>query len=202
MRAWWVTVHSPCTEFSDDQRERLLALARTTITQACAGTPLQADHPQRLAALADPAFTARRNCFVSLLRERALRGCIGSLEAQRALAEDVIANAHGAAFRDPRFAPVTTAELPAITVQLSVLSPQQEFAVASEAELLLLLEPGVDGLTLADGARRATFLPKVWEQLPAPATFLRQLKAKAGLPPDHWSGTLRWWRYRAENFSE
>ena len=74
--------------------------------------------------------------------------------------------------------------------------------VANESELLDVLEPFVDGLTLEDGARRATFLPKVWEQLPEPVTFLHQLKAKAGLAPDHWSATLRFWRYHAENFSE
>lgn len=195
-------VHSPCTEFTGHQRERLLTLARTSITQACAGSPMPGDDPHLLIALAEPAFAANRSCFVTLLRERALRGCIGSLEPRRPLAEDVVANAHGAAFRDPRFAPVTAAELPRITVQLSVLSPQQIFAVASEAELLAQLEPCIDGLTLEDGDRRATFLPKVWEQLPDPAAFLHHLKAKAGLPPDHWSRTLRFWRYRAENFSE
>jgi len=68
--------------------------------------------------------------------------------------------------------------------------------------LLDVLEPYVNGLTLEDGARRATFLPKVWEQLPDPAAFLQQLQAKAGLAPDHWSTTMRFWRYRAENFSE
>lgn len=194
--------HSPSTEFSGHQRERLLTLARTSITQACAGSPMPDNDPQLLAALAEPALAAQRNCFVTLLRERALRGCIGSLEPRRPLAEDVAANAHGAAFLDPRFPTVTTAELPQITVQLSVLSPQQAFVVANEAELLEQLEPGIDGLTLEDGGRRATFLPKVWEQLPDPATFLHHLKAKAGLPPDHWSRTLRFWRYRAENFSE
>jgi hypothetical protein len=194
--------HSPCTEFTAGLRANLLALARTSITQTCAGAPLGDDAPELHAALTEPAFAARRNCFVTLLRNGALRGCIGSLEPRRPLAEDVVANAAAAAFRDPRFAPVAAPELPRITVQLSVLSLQQPFPVASQAELLEQLEPFVDGLTLEDGANRATFLPKVWEQLPDPATFLLHLKAKAGLPPDHWSHTLRFWRYRAENFSE
>ncbi len=62
--------------------------------------------------------------------------------------------------------------------------------------------PGEDGLILAEpaaegGGRRGTFLPQVWETLPEPARFLAHLKEKAGLPADHWSETLRVWRYRA-----
>lgn len=163
---------------------------------------MPADHPQLLAALGEPAFAQVRNCFVTLLHNGTLRGCIGSLSPRRPLAEDVTANAHSAAFRDPRFPAVTAVELPDIEVQLSILSPQQPLAVSSKAELLDVLEPCVDGLTLEDGTRRATFLPKVWEQLPDPAAFVQQLQAKAGLAPDHWSATLRIWRYRAENFSE
>lgn len=194
--------HSPWPEFSPCQRDSLLALARASITQACAGAPLPGDDPQLQRALAEPAFAASRGCFVTLLREHALRGCIGTLEPRRALALDVVSNARSAAMRDPRFAPVDPHELREITVQLSVLTPQQAFTVANEAELLAQLEPHRDGLTLADGVRQATFLPKVWEQLPDPAAFLAQLKRKAGLAPDHWSRTLRFWRYRAEDFSE
>jgi AMMECR1 domain-containing protein len=57
------------------------------------------------------------------------------------------------------------------------------------------LRPGVDGLILEEGFRRGTFLPVVWESLPNPRDFLRHLKAKAGLPPSYWSGSLRVSRY-------
>lgn len=193
---------SPSIEFNASERDRLLTLARTSIAQGCAGSGMPADDPQLVAALDESAFAQVRNCFVTLLRDGALRGCIGSLSPSRPLAEDVVVNAHNAAFRDPRFAAVTAAELAYIEVQLSILSPQQPLAVASESELLAVLEPFVDGLTLEDGANRATFLPKVWEQLPDPAAYLQQLKAKAGLAPGHWSTTMRFWRYHAENFSE
>ncbi|MGR9093179.1 MAG: AmmeMemoRadiSam system protein A [Gammaproteobacteria bacterium] len=194
--------HSPSVEFNAGARDRLLTLARASIAHGCAGSAMPAEHAHLVAALGEPAFAQARNCFVTLLRDGALRGCIGSLSPSRPLAEDVARNAHSAAFRDPRFTAVTATELPHIEVQLSILSPQQPLAVASESELLNVLEPFVDGLTLEDGANRATFLPKVWEQLPDPAAFLQQLKAKAGLAPGHWSTTMRFWRYHAENFSE
>ncbi len=71
-----------------------------------------------------------------------------------------------------------------------------------EIELLQRIEPLVDGLLLEDGPKRATFLPKVWEQLPDPAEFFAALKRKAGLPADYWSSTLRTWRYRTLSFDE
>ena len=72
--------------------------------------------------------------------------------------------------------------------------------IASEGELIAQLRPGEDGLILEDGARRGTFLPKVWEALPDPAAFLAALKVKAGLPRDHWSAGLRVWRYGTDRF--
>ena len=64
------------------------------------------------------------------------------------------------------------------------------------------LHAGADGLVLEEGWRRATFLPKVWSQLAEPQAFLRALKQKAGLPPDYWSGSLRFHRYSTHSFSE
>jgi len=68
--------------------------------------------------------------------------------------------------------------------------------------LLAELRPGIDGLLLEDGRHRSTFLPKVWEQLPEAREFLGQLLAKAGLPADHWSPSLRVHRYRALTFGD
>ncbi len=70
-----------------------------------------------------------------------------------------------------------------------------------EEDLIRQLQPGVDGLIMEDGMRRGTFLPSVWEQLPTPAVFLRQLKLKAGLTPDYWSDSLTVRRYHTESFS-
>ncbi len=140
--------------------------------------------------------------FVTLTRHGELRGCIGSLEAWRPLAEDVAANARAAAFRDPRFAPLTAGELAGIRVEVSLLTPAQPLPWRDEAEALAQLRPGIDGVILIAGRHRATFLPQVWEQLPDPANFLAHLKRKAGLAADYWGSDLRLERYTVEKWRE
>ena len=86
-------------------------------------------------------------------------------------------------------------ELPGLSVSVSVLSPMEPFPVASEAELLAKVRPGVDGLMLTEGPRRGLFLPAVWEEVPDPATFLAHLRRKAGLPAGWWSPSLQVHRF-------
>lgn len=111
---------------------------------------------------------------------------------------DVATTAFAAAFRDSRFPPVSAVELPDLDIHISLLSTPEPLALEREEDLLDILEPGVDGLVLEDPPCRATFLPQVWEVLPAPADFVRELKLKAGLSPRHWSSTLRVSRYTVE----
>lgn len=138
--------------------------------------------------------------FVTLRIGEDLRGCCGSVEAARSLSEDVWNNAWASAFADPRFPPLTDRELRDTNIHISVLSAPEPLFVESEAELLAIVRPGIDGLILQAGVRRSTFLPAVWEQLPAPADFVRHLKLKAGWPPDVWPADLRVWRYTTESF--
>lgn len=140
--------------------------------------------------------------FVTLTRANDLRGCIGSLEAKRALHLDVCDNAVAAAFRDPRFKPLTSAEWSDTLVEVSLLSPLQPLALESEAALLGTLRPGVDGLLIEYGHHRSTFLPQVWEQLPKPRDFLMSLRRKAGLPPDFWEPEMRVSRYTVNKWRE
>lgn len=141
-------------------------------------------------------------CFVTLTAGGRLRGCIGSLEARRSLRADVTTNAVAAATRDRRFPPVAAADLPALAIEVSVLSPPQPFPVAGEADACARLLPGVDGVVLELRGRRATFLPQVWETLPDPRDFLAHLKTKAGLPADYWDAALTLSRYRVTEFHE
>lgn len=173
-------------------RERLLALARRSIEHGLqhGHHPIAVDLGNEPELLQQPGA-----CFVSLHLHGNLRGCLGSLEATRPLAEDLAANACAAAFRDPRFPPLRESEYRAVELAISVLETPVEMAFASEQDLLEQLRPGIDGLILRDNDRRGTFLPLVWESLPEPRQFLRQLKVKAGLPPDYWSDSLRVWRY-------
>ncbi|WP_250656770.1 AmmeMemoRadiSam system protein A [Alkalimarinus coralli] len=138
-------------------------------------------------------------CFVTLLKKGQLRGCIGTLEAYRSLLDDVIHNTYSAAMQDPRFQPVDVDELDAITISISVLTEPELMEVVSEADLLQQLVPGVDGLILQEGSRRATYLPSVWEQLPGRAEFIRELKNKAGFPGNYWSDRVECFRYQVQS---
>lgn len=141
--------------------------------------------------------------FVTLHLDGELRGCIGTLEAFRPLAEDVRINAVNAAFRDPRFLPLAPEEFDLIRVEVSVLSaPEPLDDVRSEARAVAALRPGVDGVILRSGSHRATFLPQVWQQLPSPHDFLTHLRRKAGLRPDHWDEHTTVSRYTVQAWEE
>jgi hypothetical protein len=187
--------HTPLTP---GQRRTLTEVARASIAHGLShGLPL----PTR-AEDYEPALRAIRGTFVTLDLDGALRGCIGSLEAHQPLVEDVARHAFDAAFRDPRFLPVTAAEAPRLELHISVLSPNEPLVLREEADLLRQLRPGVDGLIIAQGRHRATFLPSVWESLPEPTQFLAHLKRKAGIPPAPSDEPLRAWRYTTESFSD
>ncbi|MEZ5501384.1 MAG: AmmeMemoRadiSam system protein A [Halioglobus sp.] len=189
---------SSCTELAPAERAQLLRIARGTVYEALG---LNRPPRPRLAAL-PPALLLRRGVFVTLTSGGRLRGCIGTLEAQAPLGAAVADATHGAAFRDPRFPPLQVEELDAVHIEISVLSPLEPLPADNRQALLNVLRPGRDGLLLRDGQRQATFLPHVWEQLPAPDTFLDHLLAKAGLPVGGWSPGMRCFRYQAECFGE
>ena len=136
--------------------------------------------------------------FVTLEKHHQLRGCIGMLKATRALVEDVAENAYLAAFKDPRFPPLSKEELKEIDIHISILTAPELMSFKSEQDLLNQLQPHIDGLILEDKNHRGTFLPLVWDHLPEPKEFLRNLKQKAGLAPDYWSNDIIIYRYQAE----
>jgi AmmeMemoRadiSam system protein A len=140
--------------------------------------------------------------FVTLTQAGSLRGCIGSLEACRPLRDDVATNAANAAFRDPRFPPLTAGELAGTRIEVSVLSEPEPYPFTDRADALSRLRPGIDGLTLEYGNRRGTFLPQVWESLPEPDAFLTHLVRKAGFPPGWWDDDARLSRYTVTAFEE
>ena len=174
---------------------RLVDLAREAVEVRLGHGTLS--RPEGMPWLSRPGAT-----FVTLTKHGNLRGCIGTLESFRPLLEDLRANAVGAAFHDPRFPPVVRGELDRIRFEVSLFSSPEPLSVAGERELLERLRPEVDGLVLALGRARATFLPQVWEQLSEPEEFVRHLKEKAGLPPDFWSEGLRFWRYGVQKWKE
>ena len=149
---------------------------------------------------AEPWLRAPGASFVTLKLDGELRGCIGTIEPHRPLAADVAHNARAAAYHDPRFPPLAAHEVPRLGIEVSVLSPREPLAAASEWEALARLRPQVDGLYLEFGAMRATFLPQVWESLPDPVDFLGELRRKAGLPAGFWHPGIKLSRYTVEKF--
>jgi AmmeMemoRadiSam system protein A len=141
-------------------------------------------------------------CFITLTYEHRLRGCIGTLEAHRPLGEDVKANAVAAAFRDPRFKPLTLNEFDAIEVEISLLSLLEPVTFADEADALRQLRAGIDGVVFQYGYHKSTFLPQVWRDFAEPTDFLAHLKYKAGLPPDFWDPEVKLSRYTVTKWRE
>jgi len=172
----------------------LLRLARAAIGEQL-GKPAPAGASQ--ARLQEPGAT-----FVTLTQQGHLRGCIGTLEAHRALLHDVRENALAAAFRDPRFSPLAEDEFEITRVEVSLLTTPEPLAFRDEADFMAQLRPGVDGIVFQYGRHRSTFLPQVWESLPEPQQFMQQLKRKAGLPPNFWHEEVSIARYEVTKWKE
>lgn len=188
------SLNNPSPILAPAHRQQLLQVADESIKKGlCGETPAvrAADFPELLRVV--------RATFVTLHVEDKLRGCIGTLEARRTLVEDVASNAWSAAFRDPRFSALTWPEYERLDIHISILSLPEPMQFSSEEDLLAQLRPHVDGLIIEEGFFRGTFLPSVWEQVPEPREFLRHLKHKAGLHPDHWSSRIRVQRYTTES---
>jgi len=172
----------------------LLPIARAAIAREL-GRTQAAD--EAAAWLRQPGAT-----FITLKQGDKLRGCIGTLRAHRPLLDDVKANAVSAAFRDPRFRPLSAAELDMTRLELSLLSEVEALVFENERDALSQLRPGVDGVILQYGYHQSTFLPQVWEELPTPIEFMAHLKRKAGLPPDFWEPEMKLARYTVSKWSE
>ena len=172
----------------------LLSLARSAIETALGGgAPVEPPG----AWLDTPAA-----CFVTLRQHGSLRGCVGSLAAVRALREDVRANARAAALADPRFPPLAREELHRTRVEVSLLEPPVAIAFDDRDHLLAQIVPGLDGIVVHAGARRATFLPQVWEAIDDRAAFIDALVAKAGIHARTPITECRFQRYRIRKWSE
>lgn len=180
----------------NDIGPQLLAIARDTIEHGLT------QHSLRLPTASDyPAYwQTQRASFVTLKINAELRGCVGTTEAVEPLVVGVARNAYNAAFHDPRFTPLSTAEYPSLELSLSLLTIPEPIAFTNEAELLAGLVTGEDGLIIEHGRQRATFLPGVWDSLPQAEAFLHALKQKAGLAPN--VVVERAWRYRSDTYSE
>jgi AmmeMemoRadiSam system protein A len=169
-------------QLSSDEKKTLLLLARQALEAGVNGMPL----PPLDNAILSQTLRMMGASFVTLTVQGNLRGCIGALEAYQGLAEDVREHAVAAALEDYRFPNVQESELENIEIEVSRLTKPIPLQYTDGDDLLKKLHPGVDGVILRDGMRRATFLPQVWEKIPTPAEFLANLCYKMGAAPDTW----------------
>jgi len=189
----------PINPLTDEEKNCLLVLARQTIECVVNGRPA----PSLDLGSYTPALLENGASFVTLTKKGDLRGCIGALEAYQPLVQDVCEHSAAAAMQDYRFQPVQPGEVPSLKIEISRLTPPFQVTYKGAAELLEKIHPGVDGIILRDGARRATFLPQVWEKLPKKEEFLSQLCLKMGAASDLWRNKpLQVYAYKVEEFSE
>jgi AmmeMemoRadiSam system protein A len=159
----------------DEEKRELHRIARTVIESRAAGKPA----PQIVPAF--PKLAEKFGAFVSIHKRGMLRGCIGCLTAEDALHKTVEEMAEAAAFRDPRFTPVQTEELPHLDLEISVLTPFVEIEDTEDIQV------GVHGIMIRKGNYSGLLLPQVaaernWDTI----TFLEETCRKAGLSKNAW----------------
>lgn len=177
--------------FSEAQQRALVEIARGAVMETITGRPSDARAPGDL-----PDATG---AFVTLKKRGALRGCIGTLECRRPLAEEIARVAVSAAREDPRFDPVSPSELAELDVEVSVLGPLEEIDPRDPNAIVI----GSHGLVVEQGRRRGLLLPQVatewgWSRV----EFLAHTCAKAGLQADSWQKGAKVYRFVAEVFGD
>jgi AmmeMemoRadiSam system protein A len=175
---------------SETEQQTLLRMAREAVTEAV--------QHHRLPEIPEPVEALRQPCgaFVTLRKGKRLRGCIGYIEAVKPLFSTVRECAVAAALNDPRFPPLTFAELPKLSLEISVLSPLTDIAPVN-------VEVGKHGLLVSLGYQRGLLLPQVavewkWNR----ERFLQETCLKAGLPPDAWQHGAKIRAFTAQLFEE
>ena len=177
-------------DFSAADRAALLALARAVIEIRLGAAHAVEPDPR-------PVFDGRSGVFVTVYVAHQLRGCVGLPEAAQTLGQAVRYCARAAAFGDPRFPPVTAADLAGLSLEISVLTPLEPCADPA------LIEVGRHGLTVELGGARGLLLPQVaaergWTR----EQFLDHTCLKAGLPRDAWRRGARLRSFEAVVFGE
>jgi AmmeMemoRadiSam system protein B/AmmeMemoRadiSam system protein A len=140
--------------------------------------------------------------FITLEKNKRLRGCIGSLKAHRPLIDDLRSNAKSAAFEDTRFLELKKEELSGLEVEVSILSTPKPVKYDSAASLKRQIKEGEDGVILVKDNQRATFLPQVWEQAHSFDDFFASLCSKAGLRKECLQDHPDIFRYKVKKYSE
>ncbi|MBU1036846.1 AmmeMemoRadiSam system protein B [Patescibacteria group bacterium] len=185
--------------YSAEEKEYLLELAQLTLK-----TYLQEHKVISIDSKKVPERLREKwGVFVTLTKDKKLRGCIGNILPGKPIYQAVMENVLNAAIDDPRFNPVTLEEIDDLVIEISILTLPKELKVRNHQEYLVKLKAEVDGVIIKQGNHTATYLPQVWEELKKPTEFLGSLCFKAGLSNDCWMDTnTQLLTYQAEVFKE
>ena len=184
---------------TEEEGRFLLNVARQTIEQELFARKDQNPPESDISS----KYSEQRGTFVTLTIQGGLRGCIGHIIPQESLIEGIRVNAINAAFRDPRFRPLTKEEWKRVKIEISILTDPKPLSYSDADDLLKKLRPNIDGVILKKGFHQSTFLPQVSEQLPEKEEFLTHLCLKAGLDGDEWrKGDLEVLTYQVQAFEE
>jgi AmmeMemoRadiSam system protein A len=172
---------------TEEEQHYLRTLARLRINQALKGEAAVLPPPP---GDNDSVLRASLGAFVTITLNTRLRGCIGTLTGNGPLYKTVAAMAESAAFKDPRFPPLSAEEFPHIEIEISIMGP---ITPCPDPEKIII---GRHGLIIRQGSRQGLLLPQVpvewgWDR----TTFLTQTCRKAGLPPNAWRepGAVLFW---------
>ncbi len=186
--------------YTATEGEILIKVARDAIEKELFGSSSQSISEH---ALKNEKFWIKKGVFVTLEKAGQLRGCIGHIVPILPVIEGIRENAINAAFRDPRFPPLSKTEYPLISVEISILTEPKPLYFKDPEELLIKLKPKIHGVILKKRGYQSTFLPQVWEQLPDKKQFLSHLAMKAGLPPNAWMDPdVEVFTYEVQKFEE
>lgn len=160
---------------TEEEKNTLLDMAREVISSVLD----RKDIPEF--SVTSSLLREKRGAFVTLKKRGQLRGCIGYIEGIKPLYQAVVEMAIAAAFRDPRFPPLTRGELEQLDIEISVLSP------LTEVKNVQTIEVGCHGIYIVKGFQSGLLLPQVavehhWNR----ETFLAETCFKAGLPTQAW----------------
>lgn len=176
---------------TETQKQALLGIARASLISHLAGDESILETPEPMADAS--------GVFVTIKRHGELRGCLGTLHLRGPLPAEVARCAQDSATKDPRFPPMTSADLPGTRIEVSVLGPLDALDPVDQTAI----EIGQHGLVVEQGPRRGLLLPQVATEFGWDAEqFLQQTSSKAGLPPDAWCHGARVFRFTADVFGE
>ena len=186
-------------QLTEEEGRYLLSVARKTIEHKIPNLEAQVEFD----AFDSNKFSEKRGTFVTLTIDDGLRGCIGNIIPQESLLDGFKANAINAAFRDPRFRPLSGKEWEKVKIEISILTDPKPLDYSNRKDLLEKMRQGTDGVILKKGYNQSTFLPQVWEQLPDKKEFLTHLCLKAGLDGHEWEQEkLEVLTYQVQAFEE